>query len=787
MRRPVVYIALFFMGMILILDAFFHVKLYDEGKLPGHEGEKVRVSGTLLSAREKSEKHLQLTVQVQSFSEARGAAVETSESQAAGGGGEASKNQKAGEIGETVLESDERLIVDLYAPYGSQTPFMQGKARPDPGREISVAGELFLPAEHRNPGTFDYRKHLMTQKIYVTMKGEPDSLKAGPVKDHVRFFASRLRSRFISSMEEYTDEDTAAMAQAMLFGDRSGLDEDEYERFQKNGTAHILAVSGLHIGAVYAFLSFLWRGRKRGAFTAFVASFLVFYCFLADFSPSVVRAVIMIILHLIAQLLYRRYDIMSAAALTAIIVLFADPMQIYNTGFQMSFLAVTVISALTPFTEKGLKGNILFMLLFQMVMLPYTAFVFNYVSLAAFLINPLVIMLAGVMVPAGVFTMVMINILPTAAGEAGCRFFSLCTDALTGINEAAYRPGYLTFDAASPKVLAVWIFYAGFFILASELVLIMRLRKKWSSLLCILAAAAVISIGAAGAADEGFSDADVIFVDVGQGDCMHMRIGGESNVITGGSRYNVLIDGGGKADYDVGKKVLKPYLLKNGTSVIDLAIVTHLHTDHYDGIRSICRQGMVRKLCVYEGYKVAEDEILRECGLEKEDIIYVTAGSRLRVGDAEFRILAPPARSREEYERLAADEEDENRKSLLIKGTYKGASLMMTGDIGFDREDQVMGEQSAASKAESALRCDILKVGHHGSRYSTGDLFLDTVDPEIAVIQVGKNNYGHPSKDVLEKLRARSIPVCRNDEQGAIGLELKNGEVTRVHTVLPVQ
>lgn len=119
MRRPVVYIALFFMGMILILDAFFHVKLYDEGKLPGHEGEKVRVSGTLLSAREKSEKHLQLTVQVQSFSEARGAAVETSESQAAGGGGEASKNQKAGEIGETVLESDERLIVDLYAPYGS--------------------------------------------------------------------------------------------------------------------------------------------------------------------------------------------------------------------------------------------------------------------------------------------------------------------------------------------------------------------------------------------------------------------------------------------------------------------------------------------------------------------------------------------------------------------------------------------------------------------------------------------------------------------------------------------
>ena len=279
--------------------------------------------------------------------------------------------------------------------------------------------------------------------------------------------------------------------------------------------------------------------------------------------------------------------------------------------------------------------------------------------------------------------------------------------------------------------------------------------------------------------DDKFRDADIVFVDVGQGDCMHMRVsrsaGSDSFPWIG--EYNVLIDGGGKAGYDVGKKVLKPYLLKNGVYGIDLAIVTHLHTDHYEGIRSLCRDGMVRKLCVYEGYRVEEKRILSECGLDKKDLMYVTEGDVIKVGQAGFYILAPEKRSDEEYMRLSEDQEDENKKSLLIKSDYKGISTLMTGDIGTEGEDEVMKRMETGKDTAgdlNKLKCHILKVGHHGSRYSTGEKFLDAADPGFAVIQVGKNNYGHPAEEILEKLEKRGIGVYRTDRNGAVGIDIKD-------------
>ena len=260
-------------------------------------------------------------------------------------------------------------------------------------------------------------------------------------------------------------------------------------------------------------------------------------------------------------------------------------------------------------------------------------------------------------------------------------------------------------------------------------------------------------------------------VDVGQGDCIHFRIGGK----------NVMIDGGGREGYDVGEKTLKPYLLKNGVRKIDLAFVTHLHTDHYEGIRSLCRAGMVKKLCVYEGYRPVEKDILSECGIRKEDIIYVSSGDVITVGSARFTILSPVKRSLLEYEELIQDEEDENRKSLMIKAEYKGINTIVTGDIGYDGENDVLERIG-----RDGLDCDILKVGHHGSRTSTSWDFLKALSPEIAVIQVGMNFYGHPSKGVLDRLSASGIKYFRNDRNGAVGIRIKRGDEPglKVHVML---
>ena len=138
---------------------------------------------------------------------------------------------------------------------------------------------------------------------------------------------------------------------------------------------------------------------------------------------------------------------------------------------------------------------------------------------------------------------------------------------------------------------------------------------------------------------------------------------------------------------------------------------------------------------------------------------------------------------------MASDEEDENNKSLLIKIEYQGVSALMTGDISAEGEAAVLERYqqngSTNTDAGNILHCDILKVGHHGSKYSTSESFLSAVAPSIAVIQVGAHNmYGHPTPEVLERLDSFAIPVWRNDWNGAIGIDLCKGHVKEVMTMI---
>ncbi|MBQ0079336.1 MAG: MBL fold metallo-hydrolase, partial [Eubacterium sp.] len=254
------------------------------------------------------------------------------------------------------------------------------------------------------------------------------------------------------------------------------------------------------------------------------------------------------------------------------------------------------------------------------------------------------------------------------------------------------------------------------------------------------------------------------------GDCVHIKT--EDN-------KNYLMDGGGSENYQVGKKTLRPYLLKNGVSHIDGAMVTHLHTDHYQGIIELCKEGMVDKLIVYEGNQMFEDEILADTGLKREDVIYVGGGDKLNLGKgARADILWPEKKSVSEYKRSITSETDENEISLIIKVTVNDVDVLVTGDVDAECEEMMIN-----AKGESAS-ASVLKVAHHGSRYSWSDSFMDAVKPEMAVIQVGKNNYGHPTSEVLDGLEARGIPVMRNDLMGAIGLDVRKGQIIgQVHMI----
>ncbi len=601
-------------------------------------------------------------------------------------------------------------------------------------------------------------------------------------------------------MRKATDRDTAAVMQAIMFGDKGDLDEDTLEVYQRNGTAHILAVSGLHIGIIYGFILKIWTllgnltrglicGRRGVGFFAFNSAFFGCYMVMANFSPSVVRAVIMVLLHVFAQLSNRKYDLNNAALLVLICVLINNPFMLFNVGLQMSFLAVLTLFLGMPFIKKFYTGMLLSSLVVQIGLGPFILYNFNYLSLIAVIINVPVIFLAGLIMPAGLISMVFNDLLLFDIGAKAVKY--LC-HILQWINDTAEISGVTTFQITSPPLWLMAFYYLALLTLATEegrLALIraskagasasekLKDRIKYAAKICAIIL--TISFAFAYAAGDQFEDCNLTFVDVGQGDCMCIQ-----------SEGTYLIDGGGNLNYNLGKKTLGSYLLKNGMGQVDGAFVTHLHTDHYKGICELSREGMIKKLYVYEGNRPKEEQIIKETGLNSEDIEYIHYGQNIILGKGGIinrhreyiEVLWPERKTDSEYVKMLQDEENENTMSLVFKVHFENRSmfgaedeitLLVTGDMGEE------GERELISETGNKLQSTILKVGHHGSKYSSSDAFVETVNPELAVIQVGKNMYGHPTPEVLERLGSRGIKTYRNDLQGAVGFEIKKGKISK--------
>ncbi|MGN0702055.1 MAG: DNA internalization-related competence protein ComEC/Rec2 [Lentihominibacter sp.] len=668
-------------------------------------------------------------------------------------------NQKGEEYTRLTVKTDSgKILVSCYGEILKGTPV--------PGSIVQADGNAEQPACRRNPGCFDYRLYLKSIGITAVMRADKLTIIRESESPAGRLFI--LKESFAERIEEICGSDTSAMIKAILFGDKGELDSDMLEVFQRNGTAHILAVSGLHIGIIYGFLLKMWRGRRGWIFFGFTCVFFFCYAVMAGFSPSVIRAVIMIILHSLASLMGRRYDLDSAAFAVAAGVLAVRPFMLFNAGFQMSFLAVLTLNLALPYIKSFYSGVFTASLAVQLGLGPFIWYNFNYVSMLAVIMNVPVVFLAGIIVPAGLAGLLLQN---TPLFEVSARLLDFLCNFLTQINELGEIQGIITFQVPSPPIWIVAAFYLGLVAFASEegRLAVIRAANPVMHIVKYSAVVVAVSLMLAVAAGSGFNNCSITFVDVGQGDCICVN--------TGGGVY--LFDGGGSENYNLGKSTLRPYLLKNGTGTVDGAFVTHLHTDHYRGICELAREGMVEKLYTYEANRLVQDEIVRDTGLQPENIMYLHGGQIAELkGCCSVEILWPGAKSEREYMEMLSREENENDLSLVMKINVQGIGILITGDI-----DEI-GERMVIEAGREALSADILKVAHHGSKYSSCDEFIEAVSPEIAVIQVGKNNYGHPAPDVLQRLEKRSVPVYRNDLDGAVGVEINDGEIRETRRMI---
>lgn len=531
-------------------------------------------------------------------------------------------------------------------------------------------------------------------------------------------------------MQSVLPKESFTLAAGILFGETEYMDEELYGQFRNSGAAHILAVSGLHVNLAYSAVTLLLKGRRSKCSDLFSLLFVGLYCALANYSVSVLRAAFMLVLRIAAFHLNRRYDIVTAASLAAIILLLNNPYMLFDSGLQLSFAAAYSMGIILPWletrsakaadrikSELGYRAAGVFLPGLAAIIgtTPLISYHFLMFSPAGLLLNPLILAIAGIALPLGlaVFSLFlilprMLLPLPMYVGLKAVDMFFGLIEKLTAFSDALL-PGV---DKAAPPLGLIILYYVFVFFFFSEARVVLHRKKRYAALFaaeCMLFLTSAVVPWGLGYTNTpipwDYGTAAATFLDVGQGDCIHIHAG----------RKNILIDGGGNYYSNIAEKTLKPYLLKNGIDHIDLAIVTHLDQDHSKGIYQLAEIFPVDKI-------ITNKDIYGDTGLDENDCCIVSA--------------------------------------IELDGTR----LLLMSDAGTDRE-------LALIEAGANLDCDIIKIGHHGSRYSTGAELISAASPSFAVISVGKNNnYGHPSDRVIELLGNSGIIYGRTDESGALCL-----------------
>lgn len=684
------------------------------------------------------------------------------------------------------------------------------------GRFAVVRGIPGEASPASNPGTFDYRRYLRSRKIFLTMSAEPEKISVSASEPGFLYLllnrTAVLRQSFEAKIAGAFEPQAAEMLGGILFGDDGAMEEDLKKSFQRNGLAHLLAASGLHAGFVYGLLSLLLGKPATFCRGIPVAAGLVFYAALAGFSPSVVRAVFMILVRMIARILHRPYDFLSCIAFCLLVMLLWEPQMLFSSGVQLSFAAVLTLSVVLRRMEQLTEGfcrslgdrrgaqvrpalgALSGVAALQLGMTPLTLVHFHYISPAGLLLNGPAIALAGLIVPLGILLM------PLAfAGGPLFAFFGSMEEMLLRLllflnNLMTGTPAAFHYTATpSPGILL--LYYILLFFFCSEAGSAFR-REVRSRRAAALALAGVLLVcGAFGfAVREPYLLSDLIFVDVGQGDCAHLKAAGA----------NILFDTGGAESFGeetqgeeteehrdledpVGEDVLIPYLLGNGVASLDAVVLSHLHQDHCGALKTLAGAVKVRRLILPAVYESQAGELSRQFGIPQDHLIFAVAGDRIRLGKAEIAVLTPERGTPEEYRQRLEQSDDENSLCMVVQVRYRNRTVLFTGDIDEEGEASLVriygqGAPAAAGEAEgTVLKSDILKVAHHGSRFASSTPFLLSAAPTVSVIQVGRNFYGHPSQEAMERIAACGSRIYRNDTRGAVMIRL--GRTLRVRTM----
>jgi competence protein ComEC len=685
------------------------------------------------------------------------------------------------------IERGARAQVTSYTRDGEALPALRY------GQLVEADVRVRRPHNYGNPGAFDYESWLARREIYWTASGPARDLRVLPGRCGSRFQQAMmdLRQTALARIERlFPDRYQGGMMQAILIGQSYQLQKVWTEDWRSTGTFHALVISGTHVAVLTSFLWFLLRlcfvPQSMATLLTVLAAWL--YALVTGWQTPCVRSAAGLTLFLVAGYFFRRKRPLNLLAAVAIVYLLADPRQLFDPSFQLTFLAVGFLGVFAmPLMEatsgplaRGLSGltdtgrdlhlpprvaqfriemrllvrtfgvhpllvtlpaRVLFFVYEVMAVsgivqlglaLPMVVY-FHRVGLSGLSANAAIVPLMSIVVPAG-FVAIFTGWHWVAAIVGGCLWLSQKVVSWHASIEPEWRV------PTPPVWLAVTI--------AAALIAAASTRGRWR-------AAAGLGVGVAlamlfvhpFAARVEAGALEVTTIDVGQGDSILV-------VFPDGKR--MVVDGGGipRSQLDIGEDVVAPYLWDRSFRSVDVVALSHAHEDHIGGLPALVSAFHPRELWTGATPESGSWGELRGRAARTGTVVRpLTAGSQFAFGGAEVDVLAPAA----DYAPAAVPK---NNDSLVLRVRFGRHAFLLAGDI----ERQVEW-----AMLDGSPRADVLKVAHHGSKTSTTEQFLKAVSPSFAIVSAGlDNSYGHPHPDVLERLERHRAVVLRTDLDGMI-------------------
>ncbi len=640
-----------------------------------------------------------------------------------------------------------------------------------PGNKVALSGHYTRGRERRNPGEFDYADMLKEQGIAGVLHVQ-NTARVYIIDRKKDFLASLIfvmRKNIDERIDVLFDAENAGLAKGLLLGDKTEISDEMQTSFINAGVAHVLAVSGLNVFYV-SFIIFLLLGRWSLT-TRYIGSGIgiLFFWMMAGNSPPVLRAVLMAYVVTLNILLNRDSSPLNTLFVSAGIILFFAPEDVFSPSFQLTFVGVLSLLVIYPVIRDMineylpdrtlLRKTVLFVAMTfaaQMGTMPVTNYYFGKMSITGLLANCFVVPIINLIMGAQIMALI-ISTFSMYVGmlvSSGC---NLMTSVVYWFVQTFGAESYSYVAVARFGMVGIIFYYS---LVAVFLVYLPRFKSLKSKLILLPLVVVALLVVQETARSTFLHDGklQILSVDVGQGD---------ASLIMFPDNKTILIDAGYASPvYDNGERVLLPLLNYLGIKKIDYGVISHFDADHYKGFASLMKAGRIGSICISRcsGDIWDVDRFVQYAKLCDVKVLMPEDTTWL-INDCVLHFFSGRKMPMPDYQ-------TQNDKSLCVMLKYGNKKFFFTGDAQKEREEYLM------QRFGSALDCDVLKVTHHGSRFGTTDAFIKTLSPDIATISVGINNiYHHPNKDVIERLHNNNVAVYRTDKEGAVILECDGATV----------